>query len=70
MYELPFSEASFDVAYAQQVFQHLGEPSPMGEGAVEYGYASRSELEAMAAAAHPDALWAFVNVEALARKPA
>jgi SAM-dependent methyltransferase len=175
VYELPFPEASFDVAYAHQVFQHLGEPaaalaemrrvvrpggllavrdvdwgtatywppdpwidrfvevhfktwyrnggeprmgrqlralfnaadvaelqitaavwcyatpeettdwgesyaqrlltSPMGERAVEYGYASRADLEAMAAAfrawaAHPDALWAFVHVEALARKPA
>jgi ubiquinone/menaquinone biosynthesis C-methylase UbiE len=48
--------------------------SPMGERAVEYGYASRADLEAMAAAfrawaVHPDAFWAFVHAEALARKP-
>jgi ubiquinone/menaquinone biosynthesis C-methylase UbiE len=47
--------------------------SPMGERAVEYGYASRSDLEAMAAAfrtwaVHPDAFWAFIHVAALARK--
>lgn len=48
--------------------------SPMGERAVEYGYASRADLEAMAAAfrawaVHPDAFWAFLHVAALARKP-
>ena len=47
--------------------------SPMGERAVEYGYASRADLEAMAAAfrawaVHPDAFWSFIHVEALARK--
>jgi len=47
--------------------------SPMGERAVEYGYASQADLEAMAAAfrawaAHPDALWTFVHVAALASK--
>ena len=47
--------------------------SPMGERAVEYGYASRADLEAMAAAfrawaSHPDALWTFVHVAALASK--
>jgi SAM-dependent methyltransferase len=47
--------------------------SPMGGRAVEYGYASRADLEAMAGAfrawaAHPDALWAFTHVAALARK--
>jgi ubiquinone/menaquinone biosynthesis C-methylase UbiE len=47
--------------------------SPMGERAVEYGYASRPDLEAMAAAfrawaVHPDAFWAFIHVAALARK--
>jgi ubiquinone/menaquinone biosynthesis C-methylase UbiE len=47
--------------------------SRMGEGAVEYGYASRSDLEAMAAAfrawaVHPDAFWAFVHVAVLGRK--
>jgi ubiquinone/menaquinone biosynthesis C-methylase UbiE len=47
--------------------------SPMGERAVEYGYASRADLEAMAAAfrawaVQPDALWAFTHVAALGRK--
>jgi ubiquinone/menaquinone biosynthesis C-methylase UbiE len=48
--------------------------SPMGERAVEYGYASRADLEAMAAAfrawaSHPDALWTFAHVAGLASKP-
>ncbi len=47
--------------------------SPMGERPVEYGYASRADIEAMAAAfrawaRHPDALWVFTHVAALARK--
>jgi hypothetical protein len=47
--------------------------SPMGAPAVEYGYASQADLEAMAAAVrtwavHPDALWSFIHVAALARK--
>ena len=47
----------------------------MGGRAVEYGFATRADLEAMAAAfrawaRHPDALWAFVHVAALARKSA
>jgi hypothetical protein len=42
----------------------------MGERAIEYGYASRSEVESMAAAfrawgSHPDAFWVFTHVEAL-----
>jgi ubiquinone/menaquinone biosynthesis C-methylase UbiE len=47
--------------------------SPMGARAVEYGYATRADLEAMAAAfrawaMHPDAFWAFIHVAALARR--
>ena len=47
--------------------------SPMGGRMVEYGYASRADLEAMAAAfrawaVHPDALWTFIHVAALGRK--
>jgi hypothetical protein len=47
--------------------------SPMGAPAVEYGYASQADLEAMAAAVrtwavHPDAPWSFIHVAALARK--
>jgi len=56
-------------AYAERLLT-----SPMGERAVEYGYASHADLEAMAAAfrawaVHPDALWSFIHVQALARKP-
>jgi SAM-dependent methyltransferase len=48
--------------------------SPMGERPVEYGYATRADIEAMAAAfrawaRQPDAFWAFVHVAALGRKP-
>jgi len=48
--------------------------SQMGSRPVEYGFATRADIEAMAAAfrawaRHPDAFWAFVHVAALARKP-
>lgn len=47
--------------------------SPMGDRPVEYGYASREDIQAMASAlrawsSHPDALWAFIHVAALGRK--
>jgi ubiquinone/menaquinone biosynthesis C-methylase UbiE len=47
--------------------------SPMGERAIEYGYASRPEVESMAAAfrawgSHPDAFWVFTHVQALGWK--
>ena len=47
--------------------------SPMGERPIEYGYASRSEIESMAAAlrvwgSHPDAFWVFTHVQALGWK--
>jgi ubiquinone/menaquinone biosynthesis C-methylase UbiE len=47
--------------------------SPMGERPVEYGYATRSDIEAMAAAfrtwgSHPDAFWVFTHVQALGWK--
>lgn len=47
--------------------------SPMGGRLVEYGLATRAELEDMAAAfrewaRHPDALWSFIHVAALGRK--
>jgi ubiquinone/menaquinone biosynthesis C-methylase UbiE len=47
--------------------------SPMGERPVEYGYATRAEIESMAAAlrawgAHPDAFWVFTHVQALGWK--
>lgn len=49
--------------------------SPMGALPVEYGYATRADVEAMAEAfrrwaVHPDALWSFIHVAALGRKPA
>jgi len=48
--------------------------SPMGARPVEHGLATRADVEAMAAAfrawaAHGDALWAFIHVAALAKKP-
>jgi SAM-dependent methyltransferase len=47
--------------------------SPMGDRPVEYGYASREDIQAMASAlrawgSRPDALWAFIHVAALGRK--
>ena len=47
--------------------------SPMGERPVEYGFATRSDIESMAAAfrawgSHPDAFWVFTHVEALGWK--
>lgn len=68
-YATPAETAEWGESYAERLLT-----SPMGERAVEYGYASRADLEAMAAAfrawaAHPDAFWAFIHVAALARKP-
>jgi SAM-dependent methyltransferase len=56
-------------SYAERILT-----SPMGSRAVEYGYASPADLEAMAAAfrdwaVQPDAFWTFTHVAALARKP-
>jgi ubiquinone/menaquinone biosynthesis C-methylase UbiE len=67
-YATPAETVEWGESYAERLLT-----SPMGERAVEYGYASRSDLEAMAAAfrawaAHPDAFWAFIHVAALARK--
>ena len=64
----PSETMEWGESYAERILT-----SPMGEGAVEYGYASRSDLEAMAAAfrawaVHPDAFWAFIHVAALARR--
>src|SRR2546425_106870 len=47
--------------------------SPMGERPIEYGDASRAEIESMAAAlrawgSHPDAFWVFTHVQALGWK--
>jgi ubiquinone/menaquinone biosynthesis C-methylase UbiE len=67
-YATPAETVEWGESYAERLLT-----SPMGERAVEYGYASRSDLEAMAAAfrawaVHPDAFWAFIHVAALARK--
>ena len=68
-YATPGETLEWGESYAERLLT-----SPMGERAVEYGYASRSDIDAMATAfrawaVHPDALWAFVHVAALARKP-
>jgi ubiquinone/menaquinone biosynthesis C-methylase UbiE len=67
-YATPDETVEWGESYAQRLLT-----SPMGQRPVEYGYASRSDIEAMAAAfrawaAHPDAFWAFTHVAALARK--
>jgi ubiquinone/menaquinone biosynthesis C-methylase UbiE len=67
-YATPAETGEWGESYAERLLT-----SPMGGRAVEYGYASRSDLEAMAAAfrawaVHPDAFWAFIHVAALARK--
>jgi ubiquinone/menaquinone biosynthesis C-methylase UbiE len=67
-YATPAETVAWGESYAERLLT-----SPMGERAVEYRYASRSDLEAMAAAlrawaVHPDAFWAFLHVAALARK--
>ena len=68
-YATPDETHEWGDSYAERLLT-----SPMGGRAVEYGYASRADLEAMATAfrawaRHPDALWAFIHVAALARKP-
>jgi hypothetical protein len=45
----------------------------MGERPIEYGYATRPDIESMSAAlrawgSHPDALWVFTHVQALGWK--
>jgi ubiquinone/menaquinone biosynthesis C-methylase UbiE len=67
-YTTPAETIEWGESYAQRLLN-----SPMGGRAVEYGFASRADLEAMAAAfrawaVHPDAFWSFIHVEALARK--
>jgi ubiquinone/menaquinone biosynthesis C-methylase UbiE len=69
-YATPSETAEWGESYAARLLT-----SPMGERAVEYGHASRADLEAMAAAfrawaVHPDAFWAFLHVAALARRGA
>jgi len=66
-YTTPDDTIAWGDAYADRLLT-----SPMGGRAVEYGFASRADLEAMAAAfrawaRHPDALWSFIHVAALGR---
>ena len=67
-YTTPADTAAWGGSYAERLLA-----SPMGERMVEYGYATRADVEAMAAAfrawaEHPDASWAFTHFEALGRK--
>ncbi|HXC53396.1 MAG TPA: methyltransferase domain-containing protein [Candidatus Limnocylindrales bacterium] len=68
-YATPAETIEWGNSYAERLLT-----SPMGERAVEYGHATRSDLEQMASAfrawaLHPDAFWSFTHVAALARKP-
>jgi SAM-dependent methyltransferase len=67
-YATPDDTIEWGESYAERLLT-----SPMGERVVEYGHASRADVEAMAAAfrawaRHPDALWAFTHVAALGWK--
>ena len=67
-YATPGETAMWGNSYADRLLT-----SPMGDSPVEHGYASRADIDAMAAAfrawgAHPDALWSFSHVEVLGRK--
>jgi ubiquinone/menaquinone biosynthesis C-methylase UbiE len=69
-YATPAETTAWGDSYAERLLT-----SPMGARPVEYGFATRADVEAMAAAfrawaAHPDAFWAFTQVAALARKTA
>ena len=68
-YTTPEETIAWGDSYADRLLT-----SPMGQRAIEYGFASSADVDAMAAAfrswaRHPDALWAFVHVAALGRKP-
>lgn len=67
-YATPEETTAWGESYANRLLT-----ASMGTLPVEYGYASRADIEAMAAAfrawaAHPDALWSFTHIEALGRK--
>jgi ubiquinone/menaquinone biosynthesis C-methylase UbiE len=69
-YATPGDTAAWGEAYADRLLT-----SPMGERPVEYGFATRAEIESMAAAfrvwgAHPEAMWMFIHIAALGRKGA
>jgi SAM-dependent methyltransferase len=67
-YATPAETTEWGESYAQRLLT-----SPMGSRAIEYGYATQADIEAMAAAfrawaAHRDAVWMFTHVAALGRK--
>ena len=67
-YTTPEEATEWGESYAERLLT-----SPMGGRMVEYGFATRADLEAMAAgfrawAAHPDAFWAFTQMATVARK--
>ena len=67
-YATPAETTAWGESYADRLL------TSMGEAPVQHGLASRSDIEQMAGAfrtwaAHPDALWMFIHVEALGRKP-
>ena len=67
-YATPRETTEWGESYAERLLT-----SPMGSRAVEYGYATQADIEAMAAAfrawaAHRDAVWMFTHVAALGRK--
>ncbi len=69
-YATPDETAAWGEAYADRLLT-----SPMGERPVEYGFATRAEIESMAAAfrawgSHPEATWMFSHIAALGRKAA
>jgi SAM-dependent methyltransferase len=68
-YATPAETIEWGDSYADRLLS-----SPMGQRPVECGYATRADVEAMAAAfrawaRHPEALWVFAHVAALGRKP-
>jgi SAM-dependent methyltransferase len=67
-YATPEETAAWGEAYADRLLS-----SPMGQRPVEYGFATRAEIESMASAfrvwsSHPDATSMFIHIEALGRK--
>lgn len=67
-YATPAETIAWGDSYADRLLT-----SPMGQHPVEHGYASRADVESMAAAfrawaRHPDAFWVFTHVAALGRK--
>jgi SAM-dependent methyltransferase len=67
-YATPAETGEWGESYAERLLT-----SPMGGRMVEYGFATRADVEAMADAfrrwaIHPDALWSFINVQARGRR--